>query len=99
MVKKFIQANRTKQESLELLHIKNDGGMSSLKTLISGGRMYFITLAFDIIKEIEDNTIKNKHFNSKEWCLEDAEILIKAGKMIKREIKKHDTEMEQGKTD
>jgi len=55
--------------------------------------MFFVTLKFDIIKEIENLTIKNKYFDSSKWCLEDAEILIKAGEMIKREIKKHNNGM------
>ena len=54
--------------------------------------MPFIKLQIDIIEEIEKLTLNNYQFDVKKWCLNDAEILIKAGIMIKRELKKYDNE-------
>jgi len=50
----------------------------------------FINLQINIIEEIEKLTLINKQFEVEKWCLEDAEILIRAGNMIKRELKKND---------
>ena len=50
--------------------------------------MPIIKFGIDIIEEIEKLTINNYQFDVKKWCLNDAEILIKAGEMIKRELKK-----------
>jgi hypothetical protein len=50
--------------------------------------MPFINLQIDIIEEIEKLTLNNYQFDTKKWCMNDAEILIRAGIMIKRELKK-----------
>lgn len=42
----------------------------------------------DIVQIIADMTIRDKNFEADSWCEMDAEILISAGKMISRELKK-----------
>ena len=44
----------------------------------------------DIIELIEKLTIENHQFDVKQWCMEDADILIRAGEMIKRELEIND---------
>lgn len=51
--------------------------------------MPLFNVTLNIIEEIEKLTIKNEQFDINQWCLNDADILIKAGEMIKRELQKH----------
>lgn len=66
-------------------HLRTFTGDKEIYRMIT---MPYINIYIDLIEEIEKLTIRNKQFDIKKWCLNDAEILIKAGEMIKRELEK-----------
>lgn len=49
--------------------------------------MPYVNIQIDIIEEIEKRTLLNHNFDVKKWCMNDADVLIRAGEMIKRELK------------
>ena len=49
-----------------------------------------LAIGIDLIEEIRKKTIANREFDVREWCMNDGEILLKAGQMIIREIKEQE---------
>ena len=46
----------------------------------------FVTLHYDLIDELQKQTLWNDYFDKTQWSERDAEILIQVGRFIKREL-------------